>query len=352
MDENRIIELLVKKASQQINVNELRELESLLARNPDATYYQTLVAELWKKPKRKPRTSEMFNWHLERHAAALSFKEPKRLHIKVGKRMLLTRILAAAVVIVITVVGYLLLNQYIDTGNRNEAIEFVAAKGVKKQFRLPDGTRVWLNSGSKLSYSADFEEKMNRAVHLEGEAYFDVVKDKGRPFEISTAKITIKVLGTSFNVKAYPEESKTETTLISGEIELFVNGQPGKKIRMKPSEKVEVTNSIPGNDHETNTNRPKVTIGSLSKVRIADKVYIQEASWIANKLIFKEEPLIELIPKLERWYNVNIVLENKAVGDYKYTGSITEESLMQTLNALQLINSFNYKLTDDDITIY
>lgn len=123
---------------------------------------------------------------------------------------------------------------------------------------------------------------------------------------------------------------------------------------MKPSEKVEVTNSRPMDGRATikNNQSTTVTIGSLSKVRVADKEYIQEASWIENRLIFKDEPLHELIPKLERWYNVNIVLENGELGGYKYTGSITRESLVQTLNALQIINSFNYKIAYDDITIY
>lgn len=347
MDENRIIELLVKKAAQQVDESESTELDSLLVQHPDATHYATFVTELWKTPKRKSDTTEMFKKHLEWHAAVLPFKNPKLINITMRRRIFLRRALAAAAVIMVTAMGYLLFNV------RNEPIEFVATKGVKKQINLPDGTRAWLNSDSKLSYSVGFGKEKIRAVYLEGEAYFDVAEDKGRPFTISTDKITIKVLGTSFNVKAYPEERKTETTLISGEIELSVNEGPHKKIIMKPNEKVEVTSSRIESDYDAlKENEPTVIIGSLSKVRVADKEYIQEASWIENRLIFKEEPLHELIPKLERWYNVNIALENSQLGNYKYTGSITEESLTQTLNALQLINSFNYKMTYDDITIY
>src|SRR5690606_24478593 len=130
--------------------------------NPDATYYETFVAELWKRPKRKSHNNEMFNRHLERHAAALSFGDPKPLHVKkVRRRIILIRMLAAAIVVV-AAVGYLLFK----ASNSNDSVEFVAAKGVKKQINLPDGTRVWLNSDSKLSYSANFEKEKNRAVHL------------------------------------------------------------------------------------------------------------------------------------------------------------------------------------------
>lgn len=354
MDDNRIIELLVKKAAAQINAAESEELDSLLVQHPDATYYETFVAELWKTPKRKSGSNDMFEKHLKRHTTKISFASPKMYH-KSGRRLIFrTRVLVAAAVIVVALIGYLFFNMHRIAGNHKEPIEYVAAKGVKKQIILPDGTRAWLNSGSRLSYSANFGKEKTRAVHLEGEAYFDVTEDENRPFTISTDKITIKVLGTSFNVKAYPEESKTETTLISGEIELFVNERPKEKIIMKPNEKVEVTSSRPADGHATiKNNQPTtVTIGSLSKIRVADKEYIQEASWVENRLIFKDEPLHELIPKLERWYNVNIVLENGELGDYKYTGSITRESLVQTLNALQLINSFNYKIAYDDITIY
>src|SRR5690606_31670859 len=123
-----------------------------------------------------------------------------------------------------------------DSGDR---IEIVAERGVRKQLVLPDGTKVWLNADSRLVYDGLLEGD-TREVRLEGEAYFDVTRNVNRPFIITTDKISIRVLGTTFNVKAYPDDARTEATLISGEIELSVNDRPREKILMQPNEKVAV----------------------------------------------------------------------------------------------------------------
>src|SRR5690606_10988350 len=120
-------------------------------------------------------------------------------------------------------------------------IEIMTQKGVRKQLILPDGTEVWLNADSKLSYDNSMNDSDIRSVNLEGEAFFDVVKDVHRPFYIVTKEISIKVLGTAFNVKAYPEENKTETSLLRGSIELVVNERPKEKFMLKPNEKLAVT---------------------------------------------------------------------------------------------------------------
>jgi len=355
MDENRIIELLVKRAAGEIEHTESKELESILANHPDALYYETFVAELWKTPAPEGDTNHLFAKHLARHAEAISFTDQQAAKPRQTRRIWAIRTMAAAIIFAVLTVAYLALDKgTIGQGSHtSDFVEYIAEKGIKKQITLPDGSTAWLNSGSRISYPANFGSGKTRPVRLEGEAFFDVVKNQNKPFTIATDKITIKVLGTSFNVKAYPEEAKTETTLITGEIELSVNERPAEKIIMKPNEKVEVISAPSTTANSNGANKQlTVTIGSVSKVLVADQEYIKEASWKDNKLIFRNEPFNELAIKLERWYGVNFRLENDEIGNYRFNGTITRESLTQALHALQLIHFFNYKIEDHDVIIH
>ncbi len=131
--------------------------------------------------------------------------------------------------------------------------EISTRPGSKSKVELPDGSVVWLNAGSTLTYDKDFG-KENRAVTLIGEGFFDVTKNKEKPFIISTESISIKVLGTVFNVKAYKEDKQTETSLIHGSIEVTIKNRPNDKIILSPSEKLIVENSILKNVQKENEN--------------------------------------------------------------------------------------------------
>src|SRR5690606_28240675 len=103
--------------------------------------------------------------------------------------------------------------------------------------------------------------------------------------------------------------------------------------------------------HELNSNI-RMTVAKLAPVKIGNKEYIKETSWVENKLVFKDESFSELIPKIERWYDVNIVLENKEMNSYRFTGTITNERIDQMLSALQLVNKFNFKHEENNLIIY
>ncbi|HWL00457.1 MAG TPA: FecR family protein, partial [Parapedobacter sp.] len=306
-------------------------------------------------PSPQGNTDRLFEKHLARHAETISFTDQQPAKPGQTPRIWAIRVMAAAIMFAVLTIAYLALDKDTITNSSHPSgfVEYIAEKGIKKQITLPDGSTAWLNSGSRISYPANFGSGKTRPVRLEGEAFFDVVKNKNKPFTIATDKITIKVLGTSFNVKAYPEEAETETTLITGEIELSVNERPSEKILMKPNEKVAVISAPKATDGTGSESKQlTVTIGSVSKVLVADKEYIKEASWKDNKLIFRNEPFNELLVKLERWYGVDFTLENNEIGNYRFNGTIARESLTQTLDALQLIHFFNYKIEDHDVIIH
>ncbi len=135
----------------------------------------------------------------------------------------------------------------------------------------------------------------------------------------------------------------------------MVNERPNEKILLKPNEKVAITNhpAFHKQKHgDTDKKGITLTIGSLSKVHVDDEEYIQETSWVDDKLVFKNETMEELIPKLERWYNVNITVRNPEILAYRCTSTITEENIKQLLEGLQFIHSFNYKIENHDVIIY
>jgi transmembrane sensor len=231
--------------------------------------------------------------------------------------------------------------------------------GSKSKIQLPDGTQVWINSGSKLTYSGTFKGSL-REVFLDGEAYFDVVPDAERPFIVHTSNIDIKVLGTAFNVKAYDVDKNIEATLIHGSIEVVNRSQPdAPKVMLKPHEKIIFIKNpdlAAENDVLMSANKLKeinasssILIKALPK-NIADSG-IHETSWLYNKLIFDEEKMTEVVTKLERWYNVKIQITDEQIKNYRISGTFIDETIEQALYDIQLLIPFKYDEIDNIITI-
>ena len=231
--------------------------------------------------------------------------------------------------------------------------EVMAKKGARSRIILPDGTQVWLNSDSKIQYDKSFDDTI-REVTLDGEAYFDVVKNPKRPFIVHTSNIDIRVLGTAFNVKSYSQEKTIETTLIHGLVEVTDKNEPQlSKIILRPKEKL-VFNKLE-TDFEKNdktTVKPvieKNAIVPLSK-NVADTA-LKETSWIYNRLDFDGDTFSELAVKMERWFNVKIRFKDEKVANERLHGAFEDESLEEALKVLQLITTFTYKLNNNELEI-
>ena len=235
------------------------------------------------------------------------------------------------------------------------AQEVSTKNGSKTSLILPDGSKVWLNAGSKLVYDKQFGQKL-REVRLTGEAYFDVTHDKSRPFIIHTDQMDIRVLGTAFNVKCYPGEGKTEAALVRGSIEVTMRNR-NEKFVLKPNEKLVLNSpsSAPQIEGQTTATKaiakaPLVMIAPLTP-SIQDEAVIVETSWLENKLVFQEETFQEVAVKMERWYGVTIRFTDPSLGRIRLTGSFENENINQALNALQYIARFKYHMEKDIITI-
>jgi ferric-dicitrate binding protein FerR (iron transport regulator) len=225
--------------------------------------------------------------------------------------------------------------------------------GSKSKVTLPDGTMVWLNSGSNFTYDNNHFGETGREVTLSGEAFFKVAKDPGHPFVIHAGKIDIRVLGTSFDVKSYPEDATTTATLIQGSIEVSFADQPKKTVRLAPSEKLVVFNDDEQVLQNLSSLKPTGRQGyQITPVTVipSDSTVV-ETSWVENKLAFRGESFEQLAVQMERWYNVHINFSSSAVKQYRFTGIFTTESLDQALKALQITAPFRYRIEKNEVYI-
>jgi len=213
--------------------------------------------------------------------------------------------------------------------------ETIAPRGQKSQIVLADGTKVWLNSDTKIKYPGNFS-KNQRDVYLDGEAFFEVAKNEHQPFVVHTSQVNVKVLGTKFNIKAYADESDVETSLFEGKINLIMNnsssGSPVEK-EVKPGQSFVYSKT----DHQLVANRfPQEEING----------------WKKNQLIFKDDTFSNLVRKVERWYDVKVVYDEKQFDDRRLTVELYEgERLDRLMSIISLALSVDYKYEKGEIIL-
>lgn len=227
----------------------------------------------------------------------------------------------------------------------------VSKAGERKSIQLPDGSKVMLNAGSTIHIAEDFNSS-SRELTLVGEAFFDVVRDTGRPFIIHTSAMDIKVLGTVFNVRAYPGDKTSETSLLKGSVEVTVRNKEKKKIYLHPNEKIILPNiaDVPSvknskvADKATATENFKITGLTYNKTDST----LTEVSWTENRLAFNDNSFETIAAELERWYNITISFTGEKVKQYRFTATFDQKNIEQVLQALQLSRYFKYTIAENN----
>lgn len=202
---------------------------------------------------------------------------------------------------------------------------------LKKQLVLSDGSRLTLNAGSVIRLAGNFNVS-SRELFLEGEAYFDVTHDAGKPFIIHTTAMDVKVLGTQFNVKAYPRDRAYETSLITGSVEITLQKNK-QKIILTPNHKITLLND--------EMQSPSKDTGAFYVAPLTASA--EELSWIKNKLVFRNSSFEDIAHELERWYNVSVVLEDEAIKKFRYSATFENKNIDEVLAALQLSRPFRVR---------
>lgn len=195
----------------------------------------------------------------------------------------------------------------IEMANDNKNNELIIPKGGEYQVVLADGTKVWLNSASRLIYPQSFMGKERRVV-LSGEAFFDVTHDAERPFVVETSRMNVKVLGTRFNVNDYDDNEEVSTTLVNGSVEIISGDQ--QAFRLVPGEQAY------GQENE------------LEKREVNVRLY---TSWIDGKFLFNNTELEEIAKQISRWYDVEIFFSSESVKKVRFTGAIVKFKPLEDL---------------------
>ena len=375
MNDERTWLLLSLQLSGEASPEEIEELKTLLTEHPEQTIRAEVLRNLWatkNQPATASHTESAFNRHLQRLSNHLS--QPVLLYEhndaanteqnNVEKTVVTNPgkyrgiLWAASVAAAVIIVALLALN---NTNNKQVLKNELAANvvttrpGSKSKVQLPDGTQVWLNADSKISYKNNFLGDI-REVTLSGEAFFDVVKDKTRPFIIHTGSIDLKVLGTAFNVRSYPNEKTTETSLIRGSVEILLHNNPDKKYILKPNEKLVVNNSITkaaGSKNQDENTGQDQQIMTLSKI-LFDKQDSSniETRWTNDLLDFDGTPFANIVTELERLYKVRFIIKDEKLKQVRFTGVFSNKSLDEVMEALRISGQFQYKFKNDVVIVW
>lgn len=199
--------------------------------------------------------------------------------------------------------------------------------GVKTQLSLPDGSVVWLNSGTTLKYQLPFKNKI-RNIKMDGEAYFEIKKDR-IPFIVNSGNSKVRVYGTEFNVKAFAADDNLEVALREGSIGFTSSANIPEK-KLSPNDFL-------------------IYNKSNNSIKITNKNINKHIAWKNNQLVFDETPLSEMAIMLERWYGIKVEIKDKNLLSYKFTTTFENEPLLQVIDLLELSSPIKIKYIPSEI---
>ncbi len=208
-------------------------------------------------------------------------------------------------------------------------------KGRKSTIFLKDGSVVYLNSESKIQYPENFSDTL-RMLSLEGEAFFEITNDEKKPFVVKTGDLSIRVLGTSFNVFAYEDSENIKISLSSGKVvidKLDASSRENAGIELNTGQSV---------SYSTKEN-------TFTKISPFD--HNLDLGWKDGKIVFKNAGMESMLKQFERWYNVSFELANKPYFKWNYTGEFTSQTLEDVLESLSFSQSFEYKINNDKVKL-
>ncbi|ALJ03805.1 hypothetical protein APS56_00955 [Pseudalgibacter alginicilyticus] len=214
---------------------------------------------------------------------------------------------------------------------KNLEYKIFVPKEKKYHLTLIDSTSVELNSNTTIGFTNSLSTKQ-REINLVGEAFFEVAHDKNRPFVVYSSDLKIEVLGTEFNVSNYKNNEYTSTTLIAGSIN--VSNQQGEHLIIKPGNKATLLHNQ----------------GDI----MVEKVNVQqEVSWTNNRMIFENETLENIIKRLKKWYDVEFILTDENIRQYKFTGTLKKENeLTHFLQMLKYTKGINYEIKEGNVSLF
>lgn len=322
------IEKLVRFSKGLSDAEETRYVYSLFAEKEDSDELKYYLKDEWKK---YLENNEGVNYNLSHLLDSIHH----RIHvIENRKKQSITRkiyrwysVAAAVLLIPLLIAGGIWFTKepavetvYVTENPITSTIH--APLGSRISFDLPDGTKGWLNSGSSLEYQLPFGN--NRQIKVRGEAWFDVTNDASNPFKINAGRSMVTVLGTKFNLNAYPEENYVEVVLEKGKVEFSAPGV-NSAIEMKPNDRLVYSNN---------------------SVHVAETDPTKYAAWVEGKMMFRSDPLPEVARRIARWYDVEVELMDKELEKDVIRGTFQDDSLEEVLHYISMTSPLRYRIIE------
>ncbi len=329
MKESAEIELLNRLMRNEASPEEVRQLCEWFKANGGGEELDTLYSRRWDESKRSAAVdSEIQQRMYNRIRAQIKEQRMSRKPRIVALRNQFLRYAAIILLLLAVGLGSHLYTRSISQKMDNSYLVSVD-KGQRANVTLPDGTKVWLNSHSSLSYKSDYGSHERRVV-LEGEAFFEVAKDVKHRFVVDAGKTQVEALGTSFNVKAYSEDKNIVTTLYTGSVRVST---PIRDVVLRPGEQAMVN----ARTMRTQVDRPEM---------------LEYASmWRDNELAFTGQTLEEIAEVLNRMYNICIVFEDETIKKSRFSGVIRNNSLDNVIEIISLTASIEYRSVGDTVVL-
>ena len=254
--------------------------------------------------------------------------------IRTRKQLLIYKIAAIFVIPVTFAITFYFLSQPEEAAKKSQYCIVAAPKGHVAKCILPDGSEVWINTGSTITYNTLSFNEDGREVKLDGEAYFEIVKDKEKAFKVSTAIADINVTGTSFNVKAYEGTDVFETVLAKGSIEMQLNNLTHQVVDLLPGEKAEF--------HLNNN--------GISIEKVEPEMF---SAWRNGEILFKDATLNDLVKELERIYDINFHLKDKKLGEFRFRGMFSyNNKLIDALEKIKRTANIDYYIENKEVWLF
>lgn len=325
MDSDQYIEMMDRYLRHEATSEEKAELLRRIGTSQMQQLFDEKAAGLWNSA-----SSELDDD--TRREMWQNLSKQVREDCSVGRRHLWRKIYRIASVVLLPVAVFLAVVAYYENGRAESdktPFSFVVDSGQKASMTLPDGTKVWLNSASKLSYYPSYNRD-DRRVYLTGEAYFEVAKNPDKKFVVACQGVEVEALGTTFNVKGYDDDATVSTSLIEGSVRV---SHDDRSVLLSPSETVDFDKSS----------------RLFAKSKIEDNRQVD--FWRRNILYFRSATLAEIAKTMERLYGVSVEFESDALKEISFSGSIRNNSLTNAFYIISLTYPLTYEIDRNVVKI-
>ena len=331
MKEKNINELITKYLTSSIDPSELLQLQNWL--NEDQSHRDMLrdLERIWREPSEEPEmvnsyelTDKIWSEGVEKKGKVA--RDPRRFDWSY-----FTKIAASFLIIVAATA---IIYQFYQISPEEEASPQYVVKanpsGQKTKVYLADGSIAWLNADTRITYRRHFKDSI-RGIELSGEAYFEVAKDPSKPFVVTSGALSVRALGTSFNVSAYPDQPKTQVSLLTGSVKIeMINNS--RDVVLSPGQQI---------------------VYNRSSEEFVESVFdpVEAVGWKEGILIFKQAGYQEVVRRLERWFGIEINTHGAPPNDWQLTAHYEDEVLINILKDLEFGKGFKYELDEELLTI-